>query len=68
MILVLTCALACATLVGCGQTGELTLPDKEGEVVSKGPDAAATTPEATDAAEAEAARKREAAVPTPAPK
>jgi hypothetical protein len=59
LLVALACALAGATLVGCGQTGELTLPEKEGEVVSKGPAATTATPEAADAAtDAEAARKR----------
>ena len=40
LLLALTC-LCCATLGGCGQTGALYLPTKEGEVVSKGPEASA---------------------------
>jgi predicted small lipoprotein YifL len=55
--------LACATLAGCGQTGALYLPSKEGEVVTKGPDSSAT--DADTAADAEA-RKREQ--PQSAPK
>jgi predicted small lipoprotein YifL len=61
-------ALTCAALglSGCGQTGALYLPSKEGEVVSKGPDSSVTATPATDpAAEAEAARKREQRQPAP---
>jgi predicted small lipoprotein YifL len=54
-----------ATLVGCGQTGALYLPSKEGEVVTKGPDASVTDADADTSADAEA-RKREQ--PQPAPK
>jgi predicted small lipoprotein YifL len=68
----LCAALACAALAGCGQTGALYLPEKEGEVVSKGPAAAAptstTAPADTSAAspaDAEAARKREQRQPAP---
>ena len=46
---------------GCGQTGALYLPDKDGEVVSKGPDAAAATPATTPAADATTAPAADAA-------
>jgi len=49
--------LACASLVGCGQTGNLYLPDKETEVVA---------PTSADAA-TEAERKRNEATRLPAP-
>jgi len=78
---VLICAALACGLGGCGQTGILYLPTKEGEVVSKGPAGAAApattaapaataapTGTAADADSSEAVRKRESAVPAPAPK
>ncbi|MEO8309274.1 MAG: lipoprotein [Pseudomonadota bacterium] len=67
-------ALVGLTLAACGQTGALTLPTKEGEVVSKSPgaDAAAAADSTSTApaivpgdtpADGEAARKREARQP-----
>lgn len=64
--------LASAAIGGCGQTGSLYLPDKDGEVVSSKADTAAAdtsitvvpagdaavTPAVDPAADAEAARKR----------
>lgn len=74
----LICAALACGLGGCGQTGALYLPDKDSEVVSKGPESSAAATPATSpatspatnavtdpAADAEAARKRDQ---PPAPK
>jgi predicted small lipoprotein YifL len=74
--LMLVATLTCCALGGCGQTGALYLPAKQGEAVSKGaagatsdtatgPAASTPAPGADPAADSDPARKREPRQPAP---
>lgn len=61
----LVLALACAVTGGCGQTGSLYLPDKEGEVVSSTTDAAVDGDAGETTTDAERKRADEQRQPAP---